>query len=299
MCTLRPSEVMPKITEADLCAAFTVRARACGWEVYAETGGWDLLLVWTGDAPAPVRAGAWTQPIDGPIAGFQGASLAADDFGLCPGDQWGIHAKLRGGTEVINQALQGLRFLDYAGSQPDAAPDFRGVLIPEKSGQVRAICDALRLDVQTPPESRPYDAEREDAEQIVIPPRFRWRTAKRHALPPIVPSFVGGHPCPKALTRWRLGALRVAVRLRAGEHLTTADFRAAGVSHSLFVQRRWVQRSHAATVDYVDGVRVTTPARFAIHPTTDERSRDAMSAFPDVGYEAERDAIAALPKEST
>lgn len=41
-------------TEADLCTAFCAAARDEGWVPYAETEGWDILLVHPGDGTQEV-----------------------------------------------------------------------------------------------------------------------------------------------------------------------------------------------------------------------------------------------------
>jgi len=75
-------------SESELCTAFIEWARRQGWTAYAETAGWDIVLVDAG------------------------------------GQQFGIHAKLRLNLEVIGQAMprgDGDRGPDYRGVLvPDA-----------------------------------------------------------------------------------------------------------------------------------------------------------------------------------
>lgn len=239
-----------KMTEAVLCAEFTARARVSGWEVYAETGGWDLLLVWLGTAACD--------------------SLDDSPPDLSPGDQWGIQAKLRASYAVLEQALPPYRATRQA-------PNFRGVLIPAVPSGFMRVCDALRLTVATP-HAGP-----------VMAPLWRWPSADRHTLPPIVPTFAGGHPSPSKLSPWRVGALRLMSRLRAGETVMRSDFRRAGIDHRRFETCRWVMR-HGPLVKVPGG----SDAGYVLHPDPSDGGRLGIHPLPDVGYEAERDALAAL-----
>lgn len=259
------------MTEAELCAEFTKVARANGWEVYAETGGWDLLLVWTGDAPVLVYDSGHRELElhNGPEEGFSGSKLAAmeDEIELAPGDQWGIQAKLRGSFEVIDQALVGVQWVERGRTQRMAAPDFRSVLVPSASAPFLHICSHLRLGVVTPLITDVYR------------PTYRWTTRLQHTLPPIVPSWTGGAPSPKSLSHWRVQALKICARLRAGEILMRKDFKEYEINIKTFVQRHWIlSTGHGQYV--MNPMSLTTP--------------DPMLRFPDIGYEAERDALVAL-----
>ena len=216
--------------ETVLCDEFAARARASGWIVYPETGGWDLLLVHA-DAT-----------------------------------QVGVQAKLRPSFDVVAQAMERTFFA------PDThGPDFRAVLVPTATASFRAVCDELRLHV--------YTASHEWARHVAVPlDRLRRAVKQRHALPPIVPSWSGGAPSPKTLSRWRIGSLRLCALLRSRGYITGADFKAHQIDRSRWVAAGWVHsEGDRGSLRYVPG-------------------RNACG-LPDVGYEAERDALAALDSQ--
>src|ERR1700678_3048087 len=94
----------PFPTEVALCAAFIESIDKRIWVPYAETAGHDLLLV---------------RKVDG--------------------FQIGIQAKLRMGTDVVNQIIESLRY--NAGS---LGPDCRAVLVPSEKG-FREICKFMAI----------------------------------------------------------------------------------------------------------------------------------------------------------
>ena len=106
------AKLKPFATEADLCARF-LAALDKGWTAYAETAGWDILLV-----------------------------RDADGF------QIGIEAKLKMNTHVINQAIEhSVYWVDHAG------PDCRAIMIPEGEGgfdQIAAYIGITVIRVRAP-----------------------------------------------------------------------------------------------------------------------------------------------------
>lgn len=96
----------PFATEVALCARF-IAAIGPDWTAYPETAGWDILLV-----------------------------RKADGF------QIGVQAKLRFGTDVINQAIENGHRAEHAG------PDCRAVLVPwGDAGAFSKICGFIGLTV--------------------------------------------------------------------------------------------------------------------------------------------------------
>lgn len=180
--------------------------------------------------------------------------------------QVGVQAKLRPTFDVVSQALP-------AGMPGDTyalpGPDFRAVLVPTASHAFVQVCSALRIFVYTPQVETWCRA-------VNSPPDFmRHATTKRHALPPIVPSWSGGAPSPKTLSRWRIGSLRLCALLRSRGYITWADFKAQKVDRSRWVAAGWVRgEGDRGSLRYVPGHNA--------------------AGLPDVGYEAERDALAAL-----
>lgn len=256
-------------TEADMCDSFRTRARATGYEVYPEQGGWDLLLVWTGDAPPPTdvcarvdtnnyygidtvqHTGLWRSKMHELINDWE------EHYE--PGMQIGIQAKLRPNIEVLSQVID----LDLR--KTSVGPDFRAVLVPYTSDEFNRLAEALGVRVYV------EDA----AQEIITPPRVRWELASRIELPPIVPAWSGGKPSPRVLSAWRVGALKICALLRSGKSVTKDDFRKVGIEIRTWVSRGWIVSKRIAHRQYVYTV-------------------GDLSQFPDIGYEAERDAIAAL-----
>src|SRR5262249_52720467 len=96
-------------SEAEMCAQFIAWAQPLGWTAYAETQGWDILLVRNDD-----------------------------------GAQIGIQAKLALNADVLNQVLEGR--WDAMHGRP--GPDFRAVLVPRsKTGKLTLACSHLGITV--------------------------------------------------------------------------------------------------------------------------------------------------------
>lgn len=256
-------------TEADMCDSFRARARATGYEVYPEVGGWDLLLVWTGEAPAPTdacervdtaheygigtiyHAGHWRESMHEIIKDW--------DQHFEPGMQIGIQAKLRPNIEVLSQTI------DFHLRRTHQGPDFRAVLVPYTSDEFNRIATALGIRVYVEDETR----------KVITPPLVQWDLSARVPLPPIVPSWSGGGPSPRTLSAWRVGALKICAMLRAGKAVTKEDFQRVGIEIRTWVSRGWIASKRIAHRQYT---------YYAVDPAN----------LPDIGYEAERDAIAAL-----
>lgn len=231
--------------EADLCERFAEAARGQGWSVFPEVGGWDLVLVWA-------RASIYQGPQEG--------------------DQLGIEAKLRPGVEALAQTHQRSRW---------KGPDFRGVLVPEASRDFAYLAAQLRLHTfdlkhcgTWEPKKRPrYDRWQRSRVDIAVVDSMRWERDRRLWLPPVPLAGPGGQPCPRQLTRWRIGALKLCVLLRARGFLTTEDFKREKVDPSRWPRVGWL---------VADG-KIGRLTRYVAGP----------APLPDVGYEVERDALAA------
>lgn len=96
-------------------------------------------------------------------------------------------------------------------------------------------------------------------------------------LPPVVPSGPAGAPAPRPLTRWRVQAIRLCIRLRERGHVTSEDFRELGVAAATW-RDRWVRRAG------FEGSR----ARYVAVEGAD---------LPDAGFEAEAAAIRDLDQK--
>lgn len=250
----------PKLfaTEEAMCVRFTERARATGWEVYPECCGWDLLLVWTGDAPEITNGPAASHdPLkhSGKFSELH-QKLTKNFVGtLEPGMQVGIQAKLMPNVKVLAQCI------DHYARVSAPGPDFRAVLVPYTTDEFNHLTQALGLRVYV-----------EDVNAYPITaPRVRWEHASRLTLPPVVPTWNGGGRSPRNLSAWRVSALRLCYQLRIRGKLTKTAFLAENVD-----VRAWVQNG---------GLRATKINKIWYYSILD------ATKLPDVGYEAERDAI--------
>jgi hypothetical protein len=203
----KPKKVKLFQTEADLCHAFIGAVDPEIWTAYAETHGWDILLV-----------------------------RAEDGF------QIGIQAKLRLTTEVFAQAIE--EFIPLV-SRPEKGPDCRAVLVPanEIAAHLGALAAHLgvtvirmagpalpkswrRFSPDLPLLGREWAAQRE---------WFELAPEKRHDLPAYVPDVAAGVASPVQLTRWKIGALKIAILLAERGFVTRRDFRLIEID-----VRRWL-----------------------------------------------------------
>jgi len=217
----KPAKAKPFATEAALCAAFIADATRDGkWTAYAETGGFDILLV---------------RPKDGL--------------------QIGIQAKLVLNARVLEQSLPD--WYSHGTTGPDCravlVPDGCG-------GGLSTVCDYLGLTViqQRAPSSRSPHATRFRPELPARPNDWdywamkrwhQWCPNNRIKLPEYVPDVAAGAAAPLQLTDWKIKAIKLAVLL---EHrpVQRSDFRSLGISPT-----RWTDRHHgwlrATPVGYV------------------------------------------------
>lgn len=192
----------PFKTEADLCAVFIAWAQHYGWTAYAETEGWDILLV------------------------------GAD------GIQLGIQAKLRLNLDVIGQAID-----DHWAAWSDTGPDFRAVLVPHDDG--RGICQALGIQVifyrgdAIPNPKQPLLFHPTLAERNYVEWHY-WNPAKRHPLPEYVPDVAAGASAPMQLTKWKIGALKIAATAELRGYVTRADFKYHGIDPRRWTESDWM-----------------------------------------------------------
>lgn len=183
-----------------MCARF-IEALPEGWTSYAETAGWDILLV-----------------------------RAADGF------QIGIQAKLKMGVDVINQVLEdrGRWYIDRAG------PDCRAVLVPDERG-FRAIADYIGFTIITVrPEKSwgnsdfyPALPDQTGTEMYW----HEWMPVKRHDLPEYVPDVAAGASAPLQLTDWKIAAIKIAVTIEIRGYVTRMDFKAHRIDHRRWTAR--------------------------------------------------------------
>lgn len=185
-------------TEAELCTTFidwvkkengnARRGKAAPvWTPYAETAGWDILLV-------------------------------ADD-----GTQIGIEAKLKFNMKVLAQSLPDKwdSYTDRPG------PDYRAVLVPKFDSDHLRICAALGIVMiatkgwgqEFRPDMTPGQGEHYAAMW------HHWNPSQRCKLPDYLPDVQAGCPAPLQLTDWKVKALRILATIDARGYVTKQDFK--------------------------------------------------------------------------
>lgn len=222
---MRSREATPKYaSEAELCAQFIEYASSVGWVSYAETAGWDVLLVRKTD-----------------------------------GYQIGVQAKMQANLEVLQQATahEG----PYSESGPDfravLVPAYGGKVhsLQEFTPYVGVTLIAaagpgklyrgnwVRLGYGEQQCFRPgLPHEPKHAHEFVDAGHWFERCpAKRHRLPEYVPDVPAGVAAPVQLTSWKIGAMRIAVLLDRHGFVTRADFKSMGIDH-----RRWIASGPAS-----------------------------------------------------
>lgn len=198
----------PFKTEIDLCNRF-LSGIGSDWVPYAETAGWDILLV-----------------------------RKADGF------QIGIEAKLKLNLHVISQAIE--EGSSYGAMR--AGPDCRAVLVPEFEANgfdlIAGYIGFTIIRVSSPDRDikrygrveifRPYLPKSKD-DTNWCREWFECAPAKRHALPEYVPDVSAGASAPLQLTSWKIAAIKIAITLEQRGYLTRADFKHHGIDYRRFI----------------------------------------------------------------
>ena len=189
-------------TEANLCADFIAWVKREGgkyrsgvktpvWTPYAETAGWDILLV-------------------------------AED-----GTQIGVQAKLKFNMKVLSQSIPD-SWDDWRGTGPDyrAVLVPEGDSAHSNICDTLGLKLMHRLSRGW---GEPEFAPSLDMGDTWGGCWHYWSPTKREALPEFVPDVVAGASGPVQLTKWKIAALRIVATLEVRGHVTRQDFRAYGV----------------------------------------------------------------------
>lgn len=188
-------------SEAELCAAFISdvdRDYGGRWKAYAETEGWDILLVHR------------------------------------DGTQVGIQAKMALNAKVIEQALPSLYNVGSIG--PDFRAIL--VPANETGKHLSAICNHIGFTIirQREHDSRyvrwvnlPDAGYNTDSWQ-------HWYPLRRHELPDYIPDVTAGSASPTTLSRWKVSAIKLAIVLEH-RPVTRADIKALGISPSRWLDK--------------------------------------------------------------
>ena len=241
-------------SEAELCATFSAEMVSQGWQVYAETDGWDVLLV---------------------------------GHGL----QVGVEAKLAPSIEVLAQVAR--RIWDEEAG-PDHAVLLVGPRPPRRSHSNRprseAFADLARYLHAAVVRPHWQDGWMEHPGAWVWPELVGAVLMYAPALhftvpawvPEVAPGTVAGTPSPVRLTAWKYAALQLCARLELRGYVTVADFRELGLHTSRWYHfwlipsgsdkpQRWVRKPGKLLAD------AQHPAAFA---TMMERERSLLEAKP-------------------
>lgn len=217
----RHKKIKQFATEAAMCAQFLAHVPE-GWTPYAETAGWDILL-----------------------------SRNSDGF------QIGIQAKLKLNADVINQAIEE----GYSYTIESPGPDCRAIMVPSNESntfaKIAAYIGLTIIRVRTEGTDGNYGHFRKFTPDLPDEKDRYWNRewheccpVKRHRLPDFVPDVEAGAPAPVQLTRWKIGAIKIAVTLEQRGYLTRFDFKHAGIDH-----RRWIAAFNG-------WLKIETPGRY-------------------------------------
>lgn len=186
-------------SEAALCTAFMEWAKGEGWIPYAETAGWDILLV------------------------------GAD------GTQIGVQAKLKFNMKVLHQTIPD----GWYDTWHEHGPDFRAILLPTGQGSepiCRALGVTIFRPVRGWDGPRGFGPSLKAGERHAYYDNWHWwAPRKRHELPEYVPDVQAGASAPMQLSKWKIGALKVCALLELRGHVTREDFKRIGIDHRRWV----------------------------------------------------------------
>ena len=204
-------------SEAELCATF-INQLPEGWTAFAETAGFDILLVRATD-----------------------------------GAQIGVEAKLTLNAKVVLQAAERTAY-HY---QDAVGPDFRAVLVPygRAGGELSQICRLLRITVIEMKTKAVYLAQTWRPKKKFTPDlpdvaEFYWREEwfdcapwKRCKLPEYVPDVVAGASGPSKLSDWKISAIKISILVERTGFVTRADFAQLKIDHRRFLDMGWLKQS--------------------------------------------------------
>ncbi len=191
----------PKISEADLCRDFIAWAAPQGWTAYAETGGFDLVLV--------------------------NAEV-----------QIGVQAKLRFNATLLRQIIP--EDYKWSSIGPDyraiLLPAFdRDVNV------VAHFCGIQFFYPEWSLPHRRFADHKEFFPGIDPDRWHHWDHEKRVPLPDYIPDVAAGASGPRKLSRWKVAALRITAVLSLRGYVTRKDFATFGITPALWTQSGWLK----------------------------------------------------------
>ena len=194
-------------SEAAMFDDFIAAARSEGFVAYPETCGHDLVL---------------------------------EGHGL----QVVVEGKLRANTKVLVQALPPWHRDSYFAGPSTTGADYYAILTPGVDAEIRALArcvDVLCIDWRFHSAEDVRWAGPRGALGLLAKLQERPTGPTLTRLkPPLAVEQQAGLPAPRSVSHWKVDAVRIALRLRAGAELRSTDF-AGAVKPATFVQRRWMR----------------------------------------------------------
>lgn len=233
--------------ESDLCAAF-IASLPREWTAYAETAGFDILLVHS------------------------------------DGTQVGIEAKLVLNTKVLIQVVTSLQDWWSGGV---VGPDYLAVLIPWGCKTAELVTIARYLGVAVVEQHDPASSEEHRhinwyrhaikfAPDLPDPKAHYedyyagWRDqmpAERCKLPDYVPDVVAGASAPSTLSEWKIGAIKLCILLEKRGEITSMDFKTLHIHRQRWLECKWIapanQRGHYVVGSRPLNLRAQHPINYA------------------------------------
>lgn len=199
------SQMPDKLSEADLCDAFSRWAKPMGWTAYPETSGWDLLMV------------------------------------RSDGTQLGIQAKRAFNATLLRQVIPtGSKYIDKSG--PEYRGILLPTWTKDVSDVCR-FCGLVYFHPGRAKRHRSEGDGRFDAEFVPVLDPDKWQVWPADTpvhLPEYVPDVRGGASAPLQLTAWKIAALKICALLEIRGHVCRGDFKTFGIDYRRWVPMEWL-----------------------------------------------------------
>jgi hypothetical protein len=214
------------------------------WIAYPETAGFDILLIRKSD-----------------------------------GYQIGIEAKLKFNINVLCQILED-------GWSCDVGPDYRAILVPGYgTTTLKPITDYIGITVIRICKELNYLSYRQRFTPDLPTIKsgigwhggdwYDWCPTERCKLPEYVPDVAAGVSSPIQLTKWKIGAIKIAIILEERGWVARPDFKHVGIDY-----RRWIARESGwLKPGEIGWVADRLPDFKAQHPQVYEQIRADMSKW--------------------
>lgn len=195
-------------TEADLCAAFIAWTKRWGWTAYAETAGWDIVLV----RSSGVQIGVQAKLAFNTKVLAQSLPHYARDAEIGPDYRVVLVDRTTDGAREVCEALGLVLF---------HAEHYRSFREPR-----------IGFSPSNEPELNHHEFSRYGNAW------YDWNPRQRIKLPDYVPDVAAGASGPVQLTPWKIGALKLIATMDLRGYVTRDDFRMHSINPS-----RWMQRT--------------------------------------------------------